>query len=154
MVSQTGNNKLKLNDTWFGGEMIINGKTAIIRGRSHLKNLLDSNKYNEIIQITWEMENPTENGIPTPDENLFMGKIEDSLIEFVESDLQSVLAFVQSFDNTRTWFFYTKKTEVFMERLNTTLSEYRQIPISIEFLDDSNWSAYLKVLSDFNIELK
>ncbi len=154
MVSQTGNNKLKLNDTWFGGEMEINKKPVIIRGRSHLKNIMESGKYSEIIQITWEMENPTENGIPTPEENIFMGKIEDSLIESIEFDLLSVLAFVQSFDNTRTWFFYTKKTEMFMERLNATLSEYRKIPISIEFLDDSNWSVYSKVLSDFNIELK
>ena len=152
--SQNGNKKMELNDTWFGGEMEIGDKTAIIRARSHLKNLMESKKYDEIIQVIWDIENPTDNGIPTPDENVFMGKIEDALIKSVESDLQSVLAFVQTFDNKRTWFFYSKKTEIFMTRLNEALSDFKKVPISIEFLPDSNWSTYSKVLEDFSIELK
>jgi len=154
LESQNVNEKLKLNDTWFGGELEIGEKKAIIRGRSHLKNFKESEKYNDIVQITWNVENPTDNGIPTPDENISMGKMEDALIESVESDLQSVLAFVQTYDNTRTWFFYSEETEIFMTRLNKTLSKFKELPISIELIEDADWTAYSKVLEDFKIELK
>lgn len=146
--------ELKLNDTWFSGELKINENPVIIRGRSHLKNFLESEKYDEIIQITWEMESPTKNGIPTTQENKYMGKIEDALIKSIETDLQSVLAFIQTHENKRTWFFYSKSVEVFMERINETLSEFKKIPISIEFLDDAEWIAYKTMLSDFKMELK
>ena len=154
LESQNVNEKLKLNDTWFGGELEIGVKKAIIRGRSHLKNFKESEKYNDIVQITWNVEKPTVNGIPTPDENISMSKIEDALIETIESDLQSILAFVQTYDNTRTWFFYSQETEIFMTRLNKTFSKFKKLPISIELIEDTDWKVYDKVLEDFNIELK
>ena len=145
---------MKLNDIWFGGEIDMGDKKAIIRARTHLKNILDSSLYNKLGQITWRTEDPTSNGIPTPDENLFMGEVEEVLIESVESDLQSVLTFVQTFDNSRTWFFYCKDNEIFMKRLNKCLSQFKMLPISITFKSDSDWSTYLIMLKDFNLELK
>ena len=41
-----------------------------------------------------------------------------------------------------------------MERINVTLSEFKKIPISIEFLDDAEWLGYKTMLSDFKMELK
>ena len=144
---------MTLNDTWFTGEVVVEGKTAIIRGRSHLGNLMNSNFFPSLVQITWRFETPTENGIPTPEENLFMTEIEDALVAILEKDLQSVLAFTQIFDNNKIWFFYSRSTDEFGIRLNEALSVFRRVPIEIENHSDPDWETYKTLLADFDLEV-
>lgn len=154
LFSQSKGNKLELNDTWFGGESESNGKPVIIRGRENLKNFIDSKEYNEHIEFVWKIETKTENGIPTPEENIFMGKVEDALINDLESDLQSVLAIVYTNDNIRSWIFYTKSVPEFLKRINKTLSEFDKLPIEITNDKDENWELYTGILKNYNLEPK
>ena len=154
LFSQSKGNKLELNDTWFGGESESNGKPVIIRGRENLKNFIDSKEYNEHIEFVWKMETETENGIPTPEENVFMGKVEDALINDLESDLQSVLTIVYTNDNIRSWIFYTKSVPEFLKRINKILSKFEKLPIEITNDKDVNWELYIGILKGYNLEPK
>ncbi|WP_271856025.1 DUF695 domain-containing protein [Patiriisocius marinus] len=154
LFSQSKENTLALNDTWFGGESESNGKPVIIRGRDHLKNFIDSKEYNEYIELVWKMERETESGIPTPDENFFMGKVEDALINDLETDLQSVLAIVHTNDNIRSWIFYTKSVPEFLKRINKTLSAFEKLPIEITNDEDVNWELYTGILKGYHLEPK
>ncbi len=152
--SQSDHTKMKLNDTWFAGESKNNGKPVIIRGRQYLKNFIESKQYPELIELTWSVKNPTENGIPEPEENFEMGQIEDALIDSFESDLQSILTIVYTNNNQRTWIFYTKSVTEFGKRLNETLANFPRIPISIEKDDDPNWELYIGILKNNQLEPK
>lgn len=147
-------NKIELNDTWFGSETENNEKPVIIRGRQHLKNIIDSKKYIEHVEFVWTFETITENGIPTPDENIFMQKIEDTLIKHLERDLQSVLSVVYTHDGIRSFIFYTKSVPEFLKRINKALTEFDKLPIEITNEKDLKWELYKGVLKSFNLEPK
>ena len=151
---QTKIGSMELNDTWFGVESTMNNNPVILRGRDHLKNLKNSGNYPHLVELTWKMENPTDNGIPTPEENILMGKIEDALIESLECDLQSILTIVHTANNERTWIFYTKSVNEFGNRLNNTLSNYRKIPIEMETEVDKDWELYSGILRNNQVQLK
>jgi hypothetical protein len=150
LFSQSKENKLLLNDTWFGSTGTDNGKPVIIRGREDLNNFIESGLYNERIEMVWSLEDPTENGLPSPEVGIFMGKIEDTLIETLEKDLQSVLTVVYTHDNIRSWIFYSKSVNVFLERLNVALAEYPKIPIEILNNTDKEWDTYNQFLGVYN----
>ncbi|WP_299103508.1 DUF695 domain-containing protein [uncultured Winogradskyella sp.] len=154
LFSQSKANKLELNDTWFGGETENNGKPVIIRGRQHLKNLIDSKQYAEHVEFVWTFEKETENGIPTPEENIFMGKVEDALIKNLEPDLQSVLTIVYTNDNIRSWIFYTKSVPEFLKRINKILSKFEKLPIEITNGKDIEWELYTGILKSYELEPK
>ncbi|MFD1064392.1 DUF695 domain-containing protein [Winogradskyella litorisediminis] len=154
LFSQSKENKLELNDTWFGGETENNGKPVIIRGRQYLKNFIDSKQYKEHIEFVWKFENKTENGIPTPEENILMQKVEDALIEKLESDLQSVLTLVYTHDGIRSSIFYTKSVPEFLKRMNKALSEFKKLPIEITNGKDIDWELYTGILKSYNLEPK
>lgn len=143
-----------MNDTWFGIETKQNDRPVLVRGRQHLKKLIDSGNYHESIEVAWAFNEQTENGIPTPDENEYMRNVEDALVDALESDLQSVLAIVYTHNNERTWIFYTKSTEEFGTRLNEALSEFDEVPISIEAHVDSSWELYRGILKSYNLKVK
>jgi hypothetical protein len=152
LFSQSKKNKLELNDTWFGGETENNEKPVIIRGRQHLKNFIGSKQYTEHVEFVWTFETETENGIPTPEENIFMQKVEDALIENLESDLQSVLTIVYTHDGIRSSIFYTKSVPEFLKRINKALSEFKKLPIEITNEKDIEWVLYTGILKSYELE--
>ena len=152
--SQSKSMSMELNDTWFGLESSLDGNPVILRGRDHLNNFKKSGIYSNLIELTWKMENPTDNGIPTPKENIFMGEIEDALIESLEYDLQTILTIVHTTNNERTWIFYTTSVSEFGKRLNNTLSNYRRIPIEMETEEDADWDLYSEILANHQVRIK
>ncbi len=145
---------MTLNDTWFGVTSSKNNKPVIVRGRQFLSNFIETGDYVESIEVTWSFREQTENGIPTTDENLLMQEVENSLIKSLESDLHSILTIVHTCDNERTWIFYTKSTDEFMNRLNDTLATYDEVPISIESDADPDWELYKGILKNNKLDLR
>ena len=154
LFSQSKVNELELNDTWFGGETEKNGKPVIIRGRQYLKNFIDSKQYTEHVEFVWKFETETENGIPTAEENIFMQKVDDTLIQNLESDLQSVLTIVYTHDGIRSSIFYTKSVPEFLKRVNKALSEFKKLPIEITNGKDIEWELYTGILKSYKLEPK
>ncbi|GAA0741070.1 DUF695 domain-containing protein [Gaetbulibacter jejuensis] len=151
LFSQSKENKLKLNDTWFTVETDKNQKPVIVRGRQHLKNLIESKQYTDYVEFIWTFEALTENGIPTPEENIFMQKVEDALIENLEIDLQSVLTIVYTHDGVRTSVFYTKSVPEFLKRINKALSQFKKLPIEIMNEKDVDWDLYRGILKNYKL---
>jgi Family of unknown function (DUF695) len=146
LFSQSNKDKLELNDSWFGSSASENNKPIIVRGREFLKNFKESGKYSERVEIVWTIENSTENGVPTPEENIIMGKIEDAFVNILEKDLHGVLAIVYTHNNIRSWIYYTKSLKEFMNRLNSALSKFEKLPISISNSRDKEWKMYEEFL--------
>ena len=143
---------MKLNDTWFGVETLKDSKPVIIRGRQYLKDFIDSGDYRESIEVMWDFDAKTPTGIPTSEENAVMQKIENALVGSLETDLQSILTVVYTFDNQRTWIFYTKSTSEFVTRLNDAVADYGRIPISLDSDEDPNWELYAGILANNKVD--
>lgn len=150
LFSKSKKDELELNDTWFASSGSDNGKPIIVRGRELLENFKKSRKYSERIEIVWTQENFTENGIPTPDENVFLGKLEDALINKIEKDLHGVLSLVYTHNGIRSWIFYTRGLKEFMNRVNIALSKFEKLPISISNSTDKEWDMYEEFLEVYN----
>lgn len=147
--------KITLTDSWFGSEGNLDGLPTIIRGRDSMFNFFESGLYNHRIEITWTFNEKHETGLPSNAESEEMRKFEDAIVESVESDLQSVLVAVFTWNNTRTWFYYTKSSEEFNTRINKALSEFEEkLPIELSKTVDSNWNEYKEILNGCGLKIK
>ena len=79
-----------------------------------------------------------------------MQNVEDALIDSLESDLQSVLAFVYTGQNQREWHWYSSDVKETGKRINAALSEFDGLPIELSAEETADiWSF---VLWQFGVE--
>lgn len=129
--------KLTFTDSWFNSEGDLDGLPTLIRGRDSLKNVFETKLYNNRIEIVWEFSDKSDSGMPSNKESDFMEKVENAIVDSLERNLESVLVSVFTWNNTRTWFFYTKSTEGFKGILNDALSQFEErLPIHITVESD------------------
>jgi hypothetical protein len=133
---------LSPNNDWFISNALENEAPAIIRGRENLTDFMNSKEYEERVEVIWNTKNSTDKGFSTPEENELMQQVEDSLVDIMEVDFQAVLTIVYTDKHKRSWIFYTKELSEFMNRLNSALSEFELLPLSISNSSDSNWEMY------------
>jgi len=146
--------QLTLTDSWYNAEGDLDGLPTLIRGRDSLKNVFETKLYNSRIEIVWEFSDKSDSGMPSNKESNFMEKAENKIVDSLERDLQSVLVSVFTWDNTRTWFFYTKSTEDFKSRLNDALSQFEErLPIHITVEPDPEWDEYKSILTGSGLEM-
>src|SRR5688500_16907327 len=99
---------MKLIDTWFTAEGTNEDKPFLLRGRDSLKSFIDSALYEDRIEILWKYESTDDSGMPSNDELKLMAEIENALVDSFELDLHSILVAVYLWNNSKTWFWYTK----------------------------------------------
>jgi len=134
---------MELIDSWFNSEGEYEGMIGLIRGRDKLFNFIESGIYNDRLEIEWKYNSPDNTGLPTDQDFELMSNFEDVLIENFEHDLHSVLSFVYTWNNSKTWFWYTKSVHDFGERLNNALTDFDTLPIKIKRIHDPGWNEYL-----------
>ena len=84
-----------------------------------------------------------------------MEKFENALIPSLEKDLQSILVSVFTWNNTRTWFFYTKSVDEFKVLLNSTLKKLdTKLPLKITAVKDTQWTEYKSILEESGMKIQ
>jgi Family of unknown function (DUF695) len=99
-------------------------------------------EYPERVDVCWEISKPDESGFPSQKEMDRMQSFEDFLLEAVEHDQHSVLAFVITCDSARYFMFYTADVQGFVERLQSMPHPRGKYPISLETDEDPEWKYY------------
>lgn len=140
-----------LNDTWEAIEAFNddNGTPLLVRYRPHLQNFVDSGIYLQRMDISWTYDAADASLMPYDDELALMDDVENALLDILEEEHQTILAFVFTGENERWWAWYTTNIDIAGERLNTALSEFDELPINITVTDDPDWDEYFGVMEDF-----
>lgn len=133
-------------DIWTGAEGENDGTPFLLRFRPHLQGLIATNQYNKRLTILWHYNSDDSSLMPSDGEMELMQNVEDALINILESDAQSVLAFVYTGQNQREWNWYSTDINETRKRLNEALAEFDKLPIELSAEDDPEWSEYNAVL--------
>ena len=148
-------NNLVLIDSWYNSEGKLDGMTTLIRGRDSLKNIYETGYYTTRIEIEWTFSDRNKTGMPSKTESILMEKFENALIPSLEKDLQSILVSVFTWNNTRTWFFYTTSVDEFKVRLESTLKKTNmKLPLRTTTIKDAHWTEYKSILEGSGLKMK
>ena len=71
--------------------------------------------------------------------------VETKLQSAMESDMTALLAAITEEDSQFVYTWYTKNIDEFGARLNSVLSSFPVLPISLFSMDDPEWEAYKKM---------
>jgi hypothetical protein len=133
-------------DTWTSAEGENDGAPFLLRFRPHLQDFIATNKYNKRLTILWQYNSNDTSLMPSGKEIELMEDVENTLVNTLESDVQSVLAFVYTGQNQREWHWYSIDINETVKRLNEALSNFEELPIELSAEDDPDWSEYNVVL--------
>jgi hypothetical protein len=137
---------MELIDSWFNAEGEYLDKITLVRGRDNLFNFKESGIYTDRIEIEWTYSSPDDSGFPSNADSDLMTSFEEQLIANLEKDLHSILSFVYTWNNSKTWFWYTKSYSDFNTRLNSALTGFDRLPIEIKRINDPDWFEYMDMM--------
>lgn len=129
------------DDGWVLAKGKNEGKPMFVRLRRFANSFCKAD-YPERVDITWEISKPDQHGLPSPAEMDRMEAFENALVQAVERDEHSVLAFTITTNGCRFLMFYTADVDGFLERLQTLPHPNGKYPISLACDQDSEWSYY------------
>ncbi len=121
-----------------------NEMPIFVSGRDDLDEFRLSGKFKERVEIYWKYDS-SHNGMPSDTEGELMEKVVDALRSAVEKDKLAILTGIYTGNNERTMVFYTRTSRVFGERLNESLANLPQLPITLYVEIDPDWNEYLEM---------
>src|SRR5687767_8228812 len=118
-------------DTWTGAEGENDGTPFLLRFRPHLQDFIATNKYNKRLTLLWHYNADSSLLMPGDDEMELMKDVEDAMLDTLEKDVQSVLAFVYTGQGQREWHWYSSDIKETGKRINEALSDFDKLPIEL-----------------------
>lgn len=134
---------MKLSNEWFTAlSENESGQMVIVSGRDELTEFVQSGKFKERVEITWQFEGDAK-GMPFEAVAAQMEAVQEVLQKAMEKDKLAILTGVYTGGGEKIWVFYTRTVRVFGERLNDALAAFELLPISIYTEVDPDWEEYL-----------
>jgi len=141
---------LSLDDSWAGVTFQTEEELPVVlRYRPNLYNFIEAGHHTDRMDITWRYDPADETLLPDNITIAAMREVEDALVEILEQDNQTILAFVFTGESEKCWAWYTTDIEIAGERLNIALAKFKKLPITIVANADPQWDEYIGVLEDF-----
>lgn len=149
------NEKVRLINSWYFAEGELEGLPMTIRFRDSLKNIFESNLYDFRVDISADFRYKISSGLPSEKDSVLMVQAEKLIVESLENDLQSVLACVYTWNNSRTWYVYTKSIEELQTRISKALiSSDLPVRLSMSMENDKYWNEYKDIIEGSGFEMK
>jgi hemerythrin-like domain-containing protein len=136
------------NATYSGFEFEVDGYPALAIINSDLKNLENKSQYPYSVFIELVPDSFNENGHPEDEEYDYLNDIEKKIIEYLESQTQTVHVGHTTLYRTREIIFYTKDREAVANFLESFLETIER-ESSVDIEEDSSWenvSAFYELL--------
>lgn len=134
---------MKLSNEWFTAlSENESGQMVIVSGRDELTEFVQSGKFKERVEITWQFEGDAK-GMPSEEVAARMEAVQEVLQKAMEKDKLAILTGIYTGGGEKIWVFYTRTVRVFGERLNEALAAFELLPLSIYTEVDPEWEEYL-----------
>ncbi|WP_183566786.1 DUF695 domain-containing protein [Mucilaginibacter sp. SP1R1] len=137
---------LTTNNEWITVDGENEETLFLLKFRPHLQGFIYTATYNTRLVILWDYKPEPGSYLPAATDLNLMKKVENSLINVLETDLQAILAFVYTGKNQREWHWYSNDTKQTEKRLHQVIKELGKLPINIISEHDPDWSEYHAVL--------
>lgn len=118
------------------------GKPYIIRFLEFYPTEEEQEKYHLLIEITWAYEESNSSGMPDQETYDKMNLFEDVLSKEIEP--QEFCLFVLTFTGAgkKIWQVYSTDIDLFMDKLNESMTDKEVLPLQIEGFQDKEWNGY------------
>jgi len=103
-----------------------------------------------LLVVSWKYDGSKNNGMPTPDENNKMIKLEDIIEEKIEVTKKLRHVYSRTGNNLKELVYYIEDNDKFLEIFNKVMANQERVPIEINFYKDPEWSEFSKLLKDFS----
>ena len=120
---------------WTAPAQTPDGDVVMVTGRD----LIDSGKYNDRIEVTWPYEGT---GMPSDETAELMEQADDLLREELKKDKAVILTGIYTGGGERNWVFYVKNPRIFQSMLNRAWASLPLLPVRISAERDSEWEEY------------
>ncbi len=134
---------MKLSDVWFSAiaEAEGNSHMIIVSGRTDIEEFIQSGKFKERVEITWQYEADCK-GMPNDATAELMEEVQAVLKRAMEKNKLAIFTGIYTGDGERTWVFYTRNIPAFGNTLNEALAPFEMLPLSIYTEKDPEWLEY------------
>jgi hypothetical protein len=95
--------------------------------------------------IAWKYDGSSRNGMPPPDLNQEMVRLEDA-IEGLERPAFMQHAYSRTGNGLKEFAYYINDRDAFIEAFNAALKSHAPYPISIDFYSDPEWKDFKAIL--------
>ena len=100
----------------------------------------ERNKFQTAIVLEWKFDIDDYDEFLQSEEKQLLDKFEDVLEQIDPEEEISALVLTIVNNRSREWVFYTSAYQDWLARLNATLANVPQIPITIQFSSDPEWN--------------
>ncbi len=121
------------------------GKAAIVRTNSGYKEFVPLAGYEHQLGIAVPFRAPEPTGLPSPEENMQLGDLEDALCDSLQIDAESLFVATITTSGMKEFVFYTKAPEQVKERFEAVRSTITSHELQFMIQPDKQWETYAQL---------
>jgi uncharacterized protein (TIGR01619 family) len=107
-----------------------------------------------LVSVITFMNNPTEDGLSSADENALLNQIEDYFIKLLVSTKRAIYTGRLKYGGKILSYFYSEKTDEIEEIISKASKNYADYRFEYNVKEEKDWRAYFEVLYPSPIELQ
>lgn len=135
-------NLFPTESSWAIGQGENEGLPLLLRSNSSAAPLIGHPEFGLRVGIAVPFNEPTENGLPSPEESEQLFAIEDLLTSHLEANQQAILVLVITTGNMREFIFYAGDKETIDSSLTKACSNIPSHEIQCYIESDPQWDLY------------
>jgi hypothetical protein len=132
-------------DGWFMAVANDGGRPVLARVREQIPEGVTPADYPVLVGVVWEYF-PSGNGLPSQSITARMETLEDMLTTEFESPKDAFLMVVVTGNGRREWQWYSRKPDIFLQRVKA-LAQDSRFPIVAGQQRDPSWTGYRRFQS-------
>lgn len=132
----------EIQENWTVGTSEHNGMPMIIRKNEGISVIAGKGYFNLRSGISYKYHDQTENGLPTPEENLHMNVMDDKINEYYDNKTNSVVAIVITTSGFKEYVIYHNNSMGFSKALDALQQLFTNYQLTTYTENDKKWELY------------
>jgi hypothetical protein len=134
------------SNRWVLADGTLNDEPITIRYRDEVQGELESDRYQQCIQIQWNADQvDPETGYPSTDELDKIDAFNQKLMAAVEPNAHGLLVMVLMSQGVNQWIMYVRDNEELQSDLNTIPTDTGLYPIEVTSEEDPEWGVFTQL---------
>jgi hypothetical protein len=138
----TGGPKQDKQDPWLTAMVEHEGYPLALRVRPAVDTPGNRSLYRRLLLVTHQLARVRSNGLPESNYNESLAGFDSDIFQFLESQGDGIVAFVETFGGKRTYYAYIDAGATFKTRLQQLEAKYPEHVLRVGFREEPNWETY------------
>ena len=141
--------QLEIHESWKVGQGDYGGKVLIARFNAGLKEIAGHPEYPYQVGIAAPLREPTEQGLPTVDEDERLAVLEQQIAKVLEDARESLLVGVLTTGGMREFVFYTADAVAVREKFERLRKSISSHELQLMIHEDPGWHVYRQFIESY-----